>query len=154
MTDIVVTAILIFINMHRQDFTMKDRRPYYMDVYLKHHGPHFNKQLMEYAVSRMYKTDMNGNKISIKPYTREEVEELLKKHNVILKSKDILSDHVYIANMCKFDFLGSSIEDELHVARYIKNVIDDPDGYDGMVFTHWYTDMCKKGIPIDWEIMI
>ena len=50
--------------------------------------------------------------------------------------------------------MGSSIEDELHLARYIKNVIDDPDGYDGMVFTHWYADMCKKGIPIDWEKMI
>lgn len=140
--------------MHRQDLTMKDRKPYYMEVYLSYHGPHFNKQLLELAVSKMYKTDENGNKLSIKPFNRDEVDDMLKRHNIYLKTKDILNDHVYVANTGKFDLMGSSIEDELHLARYIKNVIDDPDGYDGMVFTHWYADMCKKGIPIDWEKMI
>lgn len=154
MTDIVITAILIFTNMHRQDFTMRDRRPYYMDVYLKHHGPHFNKQLVEFAVSKMFKVDNNGNKIAVKHLTREDVEDILKRNNVTIKSKDILSDHVFVANMCKFDFYGSSIEDEAHLAKYVKDVIDDPDAYDGMPFSRWYTDMCRKGIPIDWEMMI
>lgn len=154
MTDIVITAILIFTNMHRQDFTIKDRRPYYMDIYLKHHGPHFNKQLLEFAVSKMYRLDINGNKVNIKPYTREEVDNILKDNNIVIKHKDYLNDHVYVANVCKFDLLGSSIEDDTHVAKYIKNVLDDHDGYDGKVFSHWYIDMCKKGIPIDWEIMI
>ena len=140
--------------MHRQDFTLKDKRPYYMDVYLKHHGPHFNKQLLDFAVSKMRKLDINKRDIIIKPFSREEVEKILMDNNVTIRTKDILNDHVYVANSAKFDFVGSSIEDDLHLARYIKNVIDDSDGYDGMVFSHWYVDMCKKGIPIDWERMI
>lgn len=140
--------------MHRQDFTLKDKRPYYMDVYLKHHGPHFNKQLLDFAISKMRKLDINRRDIIIKPFSRDEVEKILLDNNVTIRTKDILNDHVYVANSAKFDLIGSSIEDDLHLARYIKNVIDDSDGYDGMVFSHWYVDMCKKGIPIDWEQMI
>jgi len=56
--------------------------------------------------------------------------------------------------MCKADFYGSSIIDEKHLALYIKDVIDDVDGYDGIVFNRWYADMCKQGIAIPWEDMI
>ena len=52
------------------------------------------------------------------------------------------------------DFLHSSIMDEQHLALYIKDVIDDVDGYDGIIFNRWYADMCRKGIPIDWESFI
>jgi hypothetical protein len=40
-------------------------------------------------------------------------------------------DSVYVANMCKADFLGSSIVDDVHMALYVKDVIDDPDATDG-----------------------
>lgn len=57
--------------------------------------------------------------------------------------------------MCKADFLGQSVpDDDRHLCLYIKNVIDDPDGYDGLPFNRWYADMCRKGIAIDWEEMI
>lgn len=134
--------------------TTKDIRPYYMDKYLGYNGPHFNKQLLEFAVSRMYKIDEAGNRKHIKPLLKEDVDNILKSNNVHLKNKDVLWDYVYVANMVKADFYGDSIEDELHMAKYIKNVIDDPDGYDGIVFNRWYADMCKKGIPIDWASMI
>ena len=56
--------------------------------------------------------------------------------------------------MCKADFLGSSISDNMHLAKYIKDVIDDDDAYDGIVFNRWYADMCHQGIVINWEEMI
>lgn len=65
-----------------------------------------------------------------------------------------LYDYVYVANMCKADFLGSSVPDEGHLCKYIKDVIDDVDAYDGIVFNRWYADMCRSGVPIDWEEMI
>lgn len=40
------------------------------------------------------------------------------------------------------------------MAKHIKAVIDDTDGYDGIVFTRWYADMRAKGIPVDWEEML
>lgn len=33
---------------------------------------------------------------------------------------------------------------------YVKDVIDDVDGYDGIAFNRWYADMCRKGIQVDW----
>ena len=56
--------------------------------------------------------------------------------------------------MCKADFLGSSIVDDVHMALYIKDVIDDPDATDGLVFNRWYADMCYLGIAIDWDEMV
>jgi hypothetical protein len=56
--------------------------------------------------------------------------------------------------MCKADFLGSSIKDERHLALYIKDVIDDVDAEDGLVFNRWYADMSYTGIAIDWEEML
>lgn len=67
---------------------------------------------------------------------------------------DVPLNYVYVANMCKADFLGSSIDDERHLCLYVKDVIDDPDGYDGLVFNRWYADMCRQGIPIDWHEFI
>lgn len=74
-------------------------------------------------------------------------------YNIELKENQ-LYDYVYVANMCKADFLGSSIDDERHLCLYVKDVIDDLDGYDGLVFNRWYADMCRQGIPIDWHEFI
>ena len=40
--------------------------------------------------------------------------------------------------------------DGLHLCLYVKDVIDDVDGYDGIAFNRWYADMCRKGIQVDW----
>lgn len=37
---------------------------------------------------------------------------------------------------------------------FMMAMIDDPDACDGTVFNRWYSDMCHKGIAIDWEDMI
>jgi hypothetical protein len=139
--------------MTRDDMTMYDIRPKYMDLYLSYNGPHFNENLLNLATSLMVIRD-NGKKVKLTPYSIEEVDELLKKYNINLINKHTMYDYVYVANMCKADFLNDSIPDEEHLAKYIKNVIDDVDGYDGIVFNRWYADMCKKGIPINWKEMI
>lgn len=38
----------------------------------------------------------------------------------------------------------------VHLCLYVKDVIDDVDGYDGIAFNRWYADMCRKGIQVDW----
>ena len=37
---------------------------------------------------------------------------------------------------------------------FLKLIIDDVDGYDGLVFNRWYADMCRTSIAIDWEEML
>lgn len=123
---------------------MKTTKSY--NKYIKLYGPHFTKALCEFACSMMEKD--SG---PITPYTKKEIEEKLQKNNIKLQYNK-LSDAVFVANMCKADFLGSSVQnDDLHLCLYIKDTIDDPDGYDGQVFYRWLSDMEGMNISIDWE---
>ena len=60
-------------------------------------------------------------------------------------------DDVYIANMCKADFLGKSVPDDVHMIQYVKDLVEDPDAYEGMPFTRFYADCIGSGTPIPWE---
>lgn len=109
-------------------------------------GPHFTKELCNFAVSMM--EDENG---PITPFTKQEVENKLNTYGIKLKYNK-LYDFVYVANMCKADFLGSAVpNDDQHLCEYIKKVIDDPDGYDGQVFNRWLSDVEGMHIPVDWS---
>ena len=122
-----------------------DERPSSMKRYLKYYGEHFNKKLCEFAISKME----HGKT----PITKDKVDEVLNKYNITLNNNE-LCDYVYVFNMGNNDFLGSSIADEKHLAMYVKDVIDDEDGYDGIVFNRWYADMVIQGIPIEWSEML
>ena len=124
---------------------MYDDRPLSMKRYLKYYGEHFNKKLCEFAVSNM--------KHGKAPVPKEKVEEVLNKNGVHLEN-NYLYDHVYVYNMGNNDFLGRSIPDEKHLALYVKDVIDDMDGFDGIVFNRWYADTVIQGIPIEWDEMV
>lgn len=119
-----------------------------LEEYLSHYGWHFSKKLCEWAVSNMEK---KGGKIS--PYNKETVDILLSKFGVELTNK-YGYDYVFVANMAKADYLGSSIEDELHLAKFIKDYCDDPDGYKELPMSRFYADIVAKGIPIIWEDML
>ena len=131
--------------MNRKSLDLYDDRPTSMKRYLKYYGQHFNKKLCNFAVSKM-----NHGK---SPVPKEKVEEILSKNGIELQNNE-LYDHVYVYNMGNNDFLGSSILDEKHLAMYVKDVIDDEDGYDGIVFNRWYADTVTLGIPIEWDEML
>ena len=125
-----------------------------MKEYLSIYGWHFSKKMCEWAVSRMYKDgEDNKPEQAIPNYTRERVDLLLKRFNLKLE-KNKGYDDVYVANMCKFDFLGSSIDNEMKLAQFIKDYIDDADAYEGMPFTRFYADCIGSGTPIMWEDML
>lgn len=134
--------------MHRDNLDNYSVKPEGLINYLKYNGPHFSKKLVEYATSLMTKNDK-----PIKTINKDRVETILSTYNIKLENNQ-LYDHVYVANMIIADFLGESIDDESHMAKHIKDIIDDTDGYDGIVFTRWYADMRAKGIPVDWEEML
>ena len=125
----------------------REKFPSGMEDYLAFNGWHFNKKMCDCAVSKMYKINVAKRKEYIAPYTKETVENLLKANSVKLDN-DIGYDAVYVANMAKADFYGSSISDDMHLAKFIKDYLDDPDGYDGIVFTRFYADCIGSGTPI------
>lgn len=123
-----------------------------MEEYLSFYGWHFSKKMCDWAVSRMYKTK-NGKKEPIKVMSKDEVEQLIKLHGITLENTQGY-DHVYVANMCRADFYGSSIIDDRHLVMFIKDYIEDSDAYNGMPFTRFYADCIGSGTPISWEDVI
>lgn len=129
----------------------KETFPSGMEEYLGFYGWHFSKKMCEWASSKMYKVDKDGKKVPIEPYTKDSFVNLIKVYGVKVPFS---YDALYIANMCKADFLGESVKDEEALLKYVKGVITDPDGYDGLPFTRFYADCIGSGTPIDWEDMI
>jgi len=132
--------------MHDDITTILDLTPEAYREYKHRNGPHFNHALCDFAVSRM--TDDDGK--PIKALTRQEVEHLLKEAKIEVKHLEGY-DHVFAANMCLADYLGESVPDMEHLAKYIKDVIDDPDGYTGIVFCRWLADCVAKHVEVPWE---
>lgn len=138
--------------MERDNFTRYDEYPQAMLIYMRNYGPHFNRKLFEFAVGKMTKR-IDGVEKKITPLKKEDVDNIMRMNNVEVR-RGQLYDCAYVANMCKADFLGSSVIDERHLAMYVRDVIDDVDAPDGLVFNRWYADMCYNGIAIDWEEML
>lgn len=137
--------------MKRDSLDEYDVLPESMINYLSNYGRHFNKKLLKFAVSLINHDDEDDKEFE--PISKLDADKLLTDNNIKLKHNQ-LYDYLYVANMCKADFLYRSVPDEKHMAMYIKDVIDDKDGYDGIVFNRWYADTRRKGIPIDWDAML
>ena len=135
--------------MRRQSLDTYDEFPKEMLAYLRSYGWHFNKRMFEFAVSKMKSRE--GNKIT--PIDKEQFEETMNRYSIKLNN-DVLYDALYVFHMGRADFYKSSIPDEQHLCMYVKDVVDDVDAYDGVIFNRFYADCIKKGCPIDWEDML
>lgn len=124
-------------------------QPSAKEIYIAEMGWHFNERACQYAVE--YLKDRNNK--PIKPYSKEDVDEMLKKQNVTLE-KNKGWDYVYVANMAKSDMDGSPLADDKSIANYIKIVIDDVDAADGEIMGCWYVKMIFRHIPVDWAMFL
>lgn len=120
--------------------------------YMMNYRWHFSKKASDYAASlmRRKKEGTEDETEPIKPYTKEEVDQLLKKYNVKLENNQ-LWDYVYIANKAKADYWGRSISDEQHLALHIKDEIDDVDRKEGVIMKMWYAMVYGNGMVIPWN---
>ena len=139
--------------MKRQRLDSRDILPSGMEDYLSAYGWHFSKKLCEWAVGNMTKKGTSGKEEKLTPYTKEALDTLLKTHNINIEN-NIGYDCMFVYHMAKADFLGSSLPDEKSVAKYVKDYIDDQNGYEGIVMTRFFADIIGKGIVVDWEDMI
>lgn len=132
--------------MRRDRLDVRDKMPYGMDEYLSHNGWHFNKKLCEWAVSNMYK--LKDGKKEKTPYMElDQIKNLFKTHSITVENC-VGYDISYVYHMAKTDFYGTSIVNERHLLQYVKDYIDDPDGYDGLPMTRFYADCIGSGTPI------
>lgn len=118
--------------------------------YRRRYGRHFTKESCSFAVGRMKREDSDGNLVEIRSLSAEEVNDLLERTGVKV-SHGTEYDRVFVANMCLADYLGESVPDMEHLAKYVKNVLDDADGYEGIAFCRWFADMCAKRVEVPWD---
>lgn len=133
----------------KQRLDTYDTMPQDMRAYLSNYGWHFNKHLCEWAISMM--RDKNKSKLSM--YDREKVESMLKQHGIEIPMEQIY-DAMYVLHMARADYMGSSIADEAHLAKFVGDYLNDPDGYEEVALTRFYADCVGKGIGIDWSIVL
>lgn len=137
--------------MTKQRLDAYDDFPPGMKEYLGTYGWHFSKKMCEWAVSKMKQKDKTtGKEKNLETMSKDAVDDLLRRYNIRVEKNEAY-DMVYVANMGKADYLRSSIMDEQHLAMFVKDYIDDSDGYDGMPFTRFMADCIGKGTPIMWE---
>lgn len=125
-----------------------------MRSYLRNYGYNFNKKACEFAVSRMRKNNpATGKSEKIEAMNKDFVDELLKRHGVVLEHNEG-HNYVYVANMIKADYWKTSVDDEPHMAKMVKDIIDDADMPGGAVFRKWLATCDEVGIVVDWEELL
>ena len=129
----------------RTALDVNDNMPKSMRKYLSNYGWHFNKALCAYAVSLMRKKGKQ-----MEPVSKEYIDKVLQQNDITLEN-NVGHDYVFVGNMCKADYYGSSIADEKHFALYIKDTIDDEDAGDGTTMRRWYATMVANGVMVDWQ---
>lgn len=139
--------------MYRPRLDSRDKFPSGMEEYLSQNGWHFNKKLCEWAVGKMKKKNQLNKFDKITPYTKENLDSMMSANGITIDN-NVGYDALYVLNMAKADFHGTSITEESRLARYVKDYLDDPDGYDGIAMTRFYADCIGKGEIIPWEDVI
>lgn len=119
------------------------------EEYVDQYGCHFNKKLYEWAVSMM----SNRNGSIVEPKTKEQVEDFLSSYGEVLVNNKG-HDAAYVYAMAMADYYSSSITDEAHLARFVKDFLDDPDGTETKAFDHFVVDCRQKEEPIFWDEML
>ena len=116
------------------------------EEYTEQYGYHFNRKLYEYAVSMM--KDRAGKEPPV--MTKEQAEDWLKTQGVTLKNNKGY-DAAYVLAMGRADYFGSSVKDNIHLALFVKDFLDDPDGHPTKAFDHFVMDCKAKEEYIYWE---
>lgn len=134
--------------MNRLDYY--DITPKGMDAYLASHGRHFSKPMLEWAVGMM--KDRNGKPVNLPD--KKQIDGILETHGVKIERSEGYYDPVYVWAMARSDFFGSSIADDMHMARFVKDYIDDRDGNPTRAFDEFMINCVAKGVDVPWEDMI
>lgn len=122
--------------------------PWGLKCYTDRYGYHFTDALANAASDMMVNSNGKTHK-----WTPEQVEKTMKLYGLNNRGKCTLGDLTYLANMAYADLYPTVLKDEVSCLRYANAVANDPDGYDGMPFNRWISDMkkSKRDRHIQWE---
>lgn len=133
--------------MCKKRLDLKERLPYGMEAYLETHGWHFSKRMCEQAVAKM-KSRSGDDRMQFQ--AKATVDDTLRRFGVEASIYPAY-DAVYLFHLGLSRAYQDAIPDERFAAMFVKNTLEDPDGYDEVAFTRYYADCIGKGEMPDWE---
>jgi hypothetical protein len=113
--------------------------------YIKQHGYHFTDALAGEVCKAMENSDG-----SYHIWTVDEIKQILNLKSYTNNNNCTMGDLTYLANMAYADFYPDIIGLEGCI-NYALLIAKDPDGYDGMVFMRWLSDVIGKEVKIKWD---
>ena len=113
--------------------------------YIAHHGNHFTDKLADWATKQMENGDGSSHN-----WTSTQVAKALEPHRAKMPAFITDGDLAFAANMCYADFFPSIAKTEEDCLKYAMKTAMDPDGYDGMIFSRWLSDVIGKEIEVKW----
>lgn len=122
--------------------------------YIAKHGYHFSNALAEFASRQMRNAEevengSNNHQILTAEYVKTKLTFLGLTVSPETTGTNTLGDITYEANMVYSDVYPELLDKE-DCIRYGYLIAKDPDGYEGMIFKRWCTDMMEKHLKIDW----
>lgn len=117
--------------------------------YVKKHGYHFTDALAEHVSSLMENADGTSHSWGVAQVTKY-IESL----GLVLPDTVTDGDVAYQANQFYADLYPDVLKDEASCIKAAHRIAHDPDGYEGMIFCRWTSDVIGKAIHIDWEKFI
>lgn len=115
-------------------------------AYVNKHGYHFTDALAEHASKMM--VNANGQMHS---WAAQQVKKSMENLGLSIPDKVTTGDVTYLANMYYADLYPDPLKDEASCLRAAYKIANDPDGYEGMIFCRWTSDVIGKAIKLDWE---
>lgn len=109
--------------------------------YVARYGKHFNGRLQEFAAAQLKNVDGTTHR-----FTEKDLPSTVK----IPHPHDLL----YMANWLYSDGFPEPLKTTQAVWQEALRHTNDPDGYEGMAFCRWRTDMEQRDIDIPWADMM
>lgn len=113
--------------------------------YISENGYHFNCKLADY-VTKHHLVNADGTQHN---WTSEQVKAAVKDEPNMLHHT--WGDAAYLANWIYSDNVPAPYSTEAEVLSATKRYLKDPDGYEGMVFMRWLTDMIGRHQNVEWS---
>lgn len=116
-------------------------------AYVKKNGYHFTDALADRMTLMMENAD--GSKHN---WTTKQVKDAMAANGMKANPHNATwGDAAYAANMMYADLYPSPITNENGCIVAAYKTVCDPDGYEGMVFCRWLSDVVAKEVEVVWE---
>ena len=119
------------------------------EQYIEKYGKHFTIKLADFTSEQMVNSDGTNKHLDV-----SNVKQIIDELGYIIPISSTIGDIVYTANMARADFYPLLLKDDKSCIMCAMEVANDKDGYEGIQFCRWMTDVKNKNLEIDWKSFI